>query len=223
LDCSSRKARRVAFASRPELVELSECYNLTSFQLLEYALASESSIFRRWAPHVDADGNVYDLTHVHPLQYTLTLDATSTYEERDVPIHVGFSSHTFTKESDVADAHAAYSSSNDHRRFCLDRYEYSRRLPGIVTNLKGRNCYFNQSRPNYLVAEIAGVPQGFEYWVFFKLKPAGKDPQAPSAVVMMVESAYVGKETSPPYGLKPKRISFSTLVGMVVLGKSPKR
>jgi hypothetical protein len=190
---------------------------------LERELASVSSVFRRWTSHTDAAGIVYDLRHVHPLQYTLTLDATPTYAARDVPIHVGFSSHTFTKECDAADAHAEYSSANDHRRFCPDRYGHSQRLPNIVTNLKGRNCYFNQSRPNYLVAEIAGAPQGFEYWVFFKLRPAGKNPQAPSAVVMMVESAYVGKVTSPPYGMKPKKISFSTLVGMVVLGKSPKR
>jgi hypothetical protein len=190
---------------------------------LERDLASVSSVFRRWTPHTDAAHIVYDLTHVHPLQYTFTLDATSTYAARDVPIHVGFSAHTFTKECDEADAHVAYSSTNDHRRFCADRYRHSQRLPSIVTNLKGRNCYFNQSRPNFLVAEIAGLPQGFEYWVFFKLRPAGKDPQAPSTVVMMVESAYVGKVTSPPYGIKPKKISFSTLVGMVVLGKSPKR
>lgn len=166
---------------------------------------------------------MYDLRHVHPLQYTLTLDATPIHAARDVPIHVGFSSHTFTKECVLADAHAAYSSPNDHRHFCPDRYGHSKRLHAIVKNLKGRNCYFNQSRPNYLVAEIAGVPQDFEYWVFFKLKPAGKNPQSPSAVVMMVESAYVGKVTSPPYGVKPRKISFSTLVGMVVLGKSPKR
>jgi hypothetical protein len=166
---------------------------------------------------------VYELTHIHPLQYTLTLSATPTYATRDVPIHVGFSSHTFTKRCDAADAHAAYSSPNDHRRFCPERYEHSQRLPSIVTNLKGHNCYFNQSRPNYLIAEIAGVPQGFEYWVFFKLRPGGKSRQAPSAVVMMVESAYVGKVTSPPYGVKPKKISFCTLVGMVLLGKTPKR
>ena len=166
---------------------------------------------------------MHDLTHVHPLQYTLALDATPTHAGREVPIHVGFSSHTFTTECVAADAHAAYSSPNDHRRFCPIRYAHSQRLPGIVTKLKGRNCFFNQSRPNYLVAEIAGVPQGFEYWVFFRLRPAGKNPQAPSAVVMFVESAYVGKVTSPPYGMKPKKISFSTLVGMVVLAKKPKR
>jgi len=167
---------------------------------------------------------VHDLSHVHPLQYTLHLEATPKHPARDVPIHVGFSSHTFTLSCDEAECHHTYSPPNDPRRFCPDRYALSKRLPEIVTNLEGRNCFLNQSRDNnYLVAEIDGVRQGSEYWVFFHLVGAGKDRSAPSTVLMRVDSAYVGRGSNPPYGAKPKRYSFNALVGMVLRGMKPAR
>jgi hypothetical protein len=183
-----------------------------------------SWIFRYWEAHTDEAGVVYDLSHVHPIQYTLGLDETPKYPARDVPIHVGFSSHTFTQSCDEADCHNRYSPPNDPRRFCPDRYALSRRLPEIVTNLKGRNCFLNQSRvSNYLVADIGGVPQGCEYWVFFHLVGAGRDRSAPTTVLMRVDSAYVGRVANPPYGAKPRKYSFNALVGMVLQGTKPAR
>jgi hypothetical protein len=180
---------------------------------------SVSWIFKRWPSHTDDAGAVHDLSHVHPFQYTLNLEETPTRPARAIPIHVGFSSHTFTTRCDVADAHGVYSAPNDPRRFCPDRYGHSKRLPGIVKALKGRNCFFNQSRPNWLVVEIGGVPQGFEYWVFFHLLPANRKGQPASAAILLVESAFVGNVTRPPYGDKPKVIGFNALVLLALQGR----
>src|SRR6185312_16282492 len=181
--------------------------------------ASWRRIFTRWGPHKDGE-TIYDLSHLHPLRYTLSLEQTANNAARDVEVRVGFSSHTFTESCENHEAHDAYSPPNDPRRFSVDRYELSKRIPNVIRNLKGRDVLFG-NQDNYLVVELPGViPPGTEYWVFFDLRPVRDSPQsAPSGVLLFVQSAYVGNMQRPPYGPKPKRIGFSALVGLTLQGR----
>jgi hypothetical protein len=180
--------------------------------------------YRYWEPHTDANNVVYDLSHVHPLKYNLRLEATAKYEARNVPISVSFSSHTFTKSCAEADCHPQYSPPDDPRVFCSIRYELSKRLPELVTTLAGRHCYLHKHRDNnYIVVELAGLPPGSEYWIFFRLLPAGADRTAPSAVLVMVDSAFPGDPARAPYMPKPRKYVFNALIGMVLRNTRPAR
>src|SRR5687768_17330945 len=116
----------------------------------------------RWPAHI-AEDRVYDLSHVHPLRYTLSLAAMPGHTARDVEVSVAFSSHTFTVGCQAGDTpHEQYSRLNDPRRFCLERYELSKRLPDLARNMEKRNCFFT-NRKNYFIVELREVlPAGFE-------------------------------------------------------------
>jgi hypothetical protein len=185
--------------------------------------SSWSRTLTRWGAHKEADA-VYDLSHLHPLRYTLSMEGTPNNAARDVEIRVGFSSHTFTESCEDHEAHIAYSPPNDPRKFSLERYELSKRIPQVIQNLKGRNILFG-NRENYLVVELPGViPPGTEYWIFFDLRPVrGSLQSAPNGVLLFVQSAYVGNVQRPPYGSRPKRIGFNALVGLTLQGRKPQR
>jgi len=124
-----------------------------------------------------------------------------------VEIQVGFSSHVFTEGCTRAErAHAAYSTETDSRRFCVERYEFSKRLPDILQNIEHRKCFFT-SRSNYFVLETSGLPRDREYRIFFDVRK-----MASRAVLLWIQSAYVGNSEELPSGRRKKKIGFRVLV-----------
>src|ERR1700733_8355945 len=89
-----------------------------------------------WAPYRDA-GVTYDLSHLHPFRYHLSLEANAGHRPLTVEIRVAFESHTFTVGCVMAeDPHFQYSGGqHDLRRFCPTRYELSKLLPDVIRNL----------------------------------------------------------------------------------------
>jgi hypothetical protein len=173
----------------------------------------------RWAPHREG-GITYDLSHLHPFRYELSLDEKGGYRPAVVEIRVAFESHTFTAGCLMAEApHIQYSSfPHDLRRFCPDRYELSKTLPEVIRNLRSRRCYF-ALRNNFFVAELPnGLRSNEEYWVFFDVRPA-KDQ---GTVVLRVQSAYVGDTVKPPAGRTAKKIGFGVLVSKALAGQRAK-
>ena len=174
----------------------------------------------RWPPHNPA-GQVCDLSHLHPLRYALVLDARPGLPARVVDVRVAFSAHTFTRGcliSEDPDYH--YSSGpRDLRKFCPDRYELSKRLPDVVRQLDGRKCFF-ADRDNYLIVELPeSLPPGFEYWVFFDVRGV----EDPDAVLVFIQSAYVGDGTKLRRGRKGQKVGFRVLVNKALGGTRAKR
>jgi hypothetical protein len=127
--------------------------------------------------------------------------------KEDVEIQIGFSSHTFTTGCTSAEGpHEAYSTATDPRRFCPERYELSMQLTNVVRNLENRKCFYTR-RDNYFVAEVSGLPKGYEYWIFFDVRKI-----ATRAVIVWIESAYVGCINNPPSGRKRQKVNFRVLV-----------
>ncbi len=172
----------------------------------------------RWRPH-ESEDRVYDLSHVHPFRYSLTLAAMPNHPAREVEVRVGFSAHTFTVGCQPPEvAHPHYSRPQDPRKFCPVRYELSRQLPDIMRNLEQRKCFFTNYK-NYFVVEMPdALPRGLEYWVFFDVRHAGER----GAVLIFVESAYAGDATKTPYRSRREKVGFKVLVNKALQGERPK-
>lgn len=81
-----------------------------------------------------------------------------------------------------------------------------------------RRCYF-ALRNNFFVAELpAGLTEGAEYRVFFDVR-SSKDKDA---VVLYIQSAYVGAKSKRPAGRITKKVGFSVLVNKAILGQRAK-
>jgi hypothetical protein len=170
----------------------------------------------RWPSH-EAEGRTYDLSHLHPIRYPLLLPARQNQPAQEVEVRVGFSAHTFTTGCLIAEVpDNQYSTGpRDLRRFCPDRYEFSKLLPDAVRKLDGRKCFF-ADRDNYFIVELPGtLPAGFEYWVFFDVR--GVDD--PAAVLLYVQSAYVGDSRKSPRGRKGEKVGFRVLVSKALDGR----
>jgi hypothetical protein len=174
----------------------------------------------RWPAH-EAAGQTYDLSHLHPIRYPLLLPAHPNHRAQEVEVRVGFSAHTFTTGCLIAeDPDTQYSTGpRDLRKFCPERYELSKTLPDVVRKLDGRKCFF-ADRHNYFVVELPGaLPAGFEYWVFFDVR--GVDD--PGAVLLFVQSAYVGDSKMSPRGRKGEKVGFRVLVNKALEGRRATR
>lgn len=162
-----------------------------------------------WPPYKDAE-STYDLSHLNPFRYQLELPEKGNHPARQTEIRVAFSAHTFTVGCVIAEGpHLQYSGGQrDLRRFCPDRYRLSKLLPDVIRNLNTCRCFF-APRENFFVVEVpGGLPPESEYWVFFDVRGT----EDPGAVIVRVQSAYVGHTKKLPGGLKAKKVGFAVLV-----------
>lgn len=173
----------------------------------------------RWPPHWDGTQK-YDLSHVYPFTFDVTLPASDRFAERIVEVQVSFSSHTFTRECPAGDVpHTAYSTSGDPRAFDHERYGLSKLLRDIFESMGNRRCFFTR-HDNFFVVELpAGIPADSEYWIFFFLERG----DGPGRVNLIVQSAYVGQRAKSPAGRKAKKVTFNTLVTKALLNQRPAR
>jgi hypothetical protein len=89
---------------------------------------------------------------------------------RIVEIQVGFTCHVFTCDIDNAGATPElYSDKRETRAFDEERYNWSFRLKGLLTELEKRKCYFAR-REHFVTFEDEGVRPGYEYRVFFTVR-----------------------------------------------------
>jgi hypothetical protein len=81
----------------------------------------------RWPPH-NIDGNIYDLSHLHPFHYPLLLPGRPGQPAREVEIRAAFSAHAFTTGCLISEGpdHHYSTGPRDLRKFCAIRYELSK-------------------------------------------------------------------------------------------------
>jgi hypothetical protein len=169
----------------------------------------------RWHPHVRRTGERLSLSHLHPFRFDTSLEPEPGKAARLVSIYVGFSSHVFTCDAENANAASElYSDNRETRAFDEERYAWSFRLKGTVTELGNRKCYFARQdhfvtfEPHHLEAEL-------EYRVFFTMRRRDS-----SSLDLIVQSAYVAKKDLSRHGLGKKPIRFCVIATKVLAGRA---
>lgn len=103
---------------------------------------SEKEENKEW---VDPESNqVYDLSHTEPAIFTYQVKLSKESELIDVPVKVYFSLHCYSREAkDGEPVHFQEERRHgriENRIFCLERWEFSKKLPGIISGLQSKGC-----------------------------------------------------------------------------------
>ncbi len=152
-----------------------------------------------WSDRI-IDGTSYTFGHLRPFDMEVVREARGNWGELRVAIRVVFDCHVVTEASDVhiTDDPRYWLDLGGHsRRFELNRYEYSRRLPDLICGLPtGKVKCYNAKKNNYMFWETASTEFGKEhYQVYFDLyKPVIQPPGKIPLLILYVQSAYLKNE-----------------------------
>jgi hypothetical protein len=158
------------------------------------------------------DGQVYDLSHLHPQQLNFTQAAKGDQPAREYEVQLVYGLHCFTRSRQVeigSDDSLAYSDSRETRQFDFGRYECSKQLPAIVQALPTSPCY-HTGHGNFFTVKLFNASIGEEetYEVYFKVS---RSSTRPARLILFVQSAYVRDRahTNPP---SRKKINFFVIL-----------
>lgn len=140
----------------------------------------------------------YDLSHLKDFEVEFEIAATKKHSEITAKMLIQYSSHCVSvgpprgkpfNFGELGEDHLVIDDRGNKRRFCSERYEWSKHLPDIIQSLPGdRRCFFT-GRKNWLSIEILNsseVPQTRKYEVFFNLRR-----KSSNFLRVYVESGYV--------------------------------
>lgn len=138
---------------------------------------------------VDYDDKRCSLEHLRPFRIKVYIPKTSKSAELYFPLTIKFSTHCVSarvnrwKEGDIKIDFP--DEGNELRYFSPERYELSRMLPYLLSEIASRSCYFTTYQ-NYFTFEIQDrEDEKYEYQIFFSLK------RVKNELEMFVESAYL--------------------------------
>lgn len=155
----------------------------------------------KWRPFL-YQGTVYDLSHLHPIEWTYVLPAKGDKSAQHYLFDVTFSLHTFTKgiqDRRVIDPALIYGDSREEREFDFDRYALSKHLPDIAQTLGTRKCRHTR-HGNFFTVDLiddGGVKRSYE--VYFTVSRSGKRK---GRLNLFIQSAY---ERTQHHGTRPKQ------------------
>lgn len=144
-----------------------------------------------------------DVSHLVPniVEYIVPADNRRNKPERCYRVTVMYSNHCYTKATE-----------NGERIFDKRRYELSKKLPGIISNLPNLSCSFANGN-NYYTVELVDDNEQYEiYFEVYKFKATG-------TLHLMVHSAYVRDIERLKDRPKWKSIRFSTILYATLTGK----
>jgi len=170
------------------------------------------------------DEKEYDLSHLQPIEFDITLKAHKTNPELKILINVVFSNHCYTEGvTTVSNASHNFLDHNNQRRwFSPARHESSGMLPGLVKQLHTKKCCFT-GRTNWLIIELQGSDgKDIPFHVFFSI---WKNKKIGNSLCLCIDSAYFKTkgDNSPTRRNKMDRISFAMLARKTLQGKPIKR
>ena len=143
-------------------------------------------------------GEKYDLTHLrrHTVEYIQA--AIGENPERRYSVEVSYSDHCYTSGE-----------SNDGRVFDIGRYEQSKLLPGIMTELMTRECH-HTGKTNFVTLDIDEYRVYEVYFEVFKQE---------RKLYIRVQSAYIRDKDRLDNQPRRAKIRFSTILFNVLHGK----
>ena len=157
---------------------------------------------------------IYDLSHIHPFDWSFTEEKTEKRQERTYKFHVTFSSHCFTRKplrDEEIDPRLWYTwlinSRPEQRLFCFYRYGHSIGLPAIVEELNSRTCW-HTSKGNFFTIELKDNDgKEVEYEVYFDVSRSNHR----GWLNLVIQSAYVRTEDHASTQPKKKKIRLGVI------------
>ncbi len=166
-------------------------------------------------------GEVFDLSHLHPFEFTLIQEAKNNKPERKYYFDVIFSIHCFSRkklDDEIVEEGLLYSDSRETRIFSFERYNLSKNLPEIIKSLKDRKCY-HTSHGNYFIVEMVNDEGNLqEYEIYFTVSKSNKKGR----INLYVQSAYIRDETHALRRKKRKPIRFTIIAHNTYINKEIK-
>jgi len=163
-------------------------------------------------------GNIYDLSHLDEFDFDFVVPAKDGKPEQVYRINVLFSMHCFTRgirEGESYHYELTYSDNRETRLFDEQRYRLSLRLPDIIRNIGGRQCFHTGHGNFFTVEAVSDDGNSEKYWIYFKMSRGSKR----SGLNLYVESAYVQNKIQQQRPRPRKPIRFSVIAYNVVAGK----
>jgi hypothetical protein len=171
------------------------------------------------------DGTLYPLTHLRPFDMEVVKEARGAWPELCLTVRVVFDCHVVTEacEEHVAgDPRYWRDLGGASRRFQLERYQYSLRLPEMISGLPtGKvKCYLAKKN-NYMVWEVGNAGDDEHYQVYFDIyKPHIQPPGEIPLLILYVQSAYLKNE---PFAKQRERFqAFGQICGQLAGVIQPK-
>ena len=135
-------------------------------------------------------GTKYDLAHLRPFTVTYRYPASGKRLADSFSVNVSFSHHCYSRglprKGGGFDTTLLFEVEGDERLFDLRRWELSKQLPAIITDLPNRKCEQSGHGNIITVAIVAEDGATVEYEVFFRAWKPGK-----GRLYIHVESAYI--------------------------------
>lgn len=153
----------------------------------------------------ERDGVTYDLRHLNPRTLQFERPAEGGKPAVVFTVDLIFSLHCFSRElpSSAYDRNMIYSDARESRLFDFERYELSKRLPGIIETLAQRKC-FHTDHGNFVTVEVVREDgSSVDYHVFFTASKSARKGR----VNLYIQSAYVPDRKVGTFG-KPMRFLF---------------
>jgi len=158
--------------------------------------------------------NTYSLKHVHPFEHEFIVPSVGGKPEIKYKIKIRFGLHCFTRgKKGTEDPLLFYKDNRECRIFCFDRYELSKRLRIIVTELLDRKCY-HTGKSNYFTVDLIdkdGKEVGYE--VYFIVSKCTNEK---GVLNLYIQSAYPRTRNISTKKKKPikfKIIAYNTMTG----------
>jgi len=154
------------------------------------------------------DGCKYDLSHLDPFDWVVECEQKVGGPIVTYKFHVNFSHHTFTSSEKRNTNGIPYETDfNDSRVFDHQRYELSKKLPGIIQDLNNRRCFLT-SHNNYFTVEILdenSVKRDYE--VYFAVSRTDHK----GWMRLVVESAYLRDADKVTARTNGRKINFNVI------------
>ena len=130
-------------------------------------------------------GEKYDLSHLSPFSLNVSFPPQGNKPATSFTLKIKFSTHCVSEDWVTHPSVSFPDEGGRDRFFSFTRYNLSLRLPSILRELPGRQCYFASSR-NFLTVEITdGDGESKNYHIYFSVKKINE------GVSVLVESAYI--------------------------------
>jgi hypothetical protein len=171
------------------------------------------------------DGTLIPLGHLRSFDMEVVKEARGDWPELRLTVRVVFDCHVVTEEVEeniAADPRYWLDLGGVSRRFHLGRYQYSFRLPDMISGLPTGQvkCYLAK-RNNYMIWEVGDESADEHYQVYFDLyKPEIQPPDTVPLLILYVQSAYLKNE---PFAAQRDRFkAFGQMCGQLAGVVQPK-
>lgn len=168
---------------------------------------------------------MYSLEHLRSFDMEVVKEARGEWPELRLTVRVVFDCHVVTEAAEeyiAADPRYWRDLGGANRRFQLERYQYSLRLPDILSGLPtGKVKCYVAKKNNYMVWEVGDAGDAEHYQVYFDLyKPAIQPPGETPLLILYVQSAYLKNE---PFAKQRERfVAFGQICGQLAGVITPK-